>query len=73
MTVPLRAMNFDEEGKRISDPKLYGFFVKTKTIVPGVRGLRWQTYDMPPRMLLGMRAQLTAALELLDRQVTANI
>lgn len=65
-TVPLGELNFDVHGNRVTEPKLYGAFLKTRT--QNARGrMEWTAQDMPVHMLPGLIAQVAAALGYLQR------
>lgn len=69
MTVPFSALNFEPDGQRVSEPVLYGTFVKTRYSGGGYKGLRWESGAMPLHMLAGLREQLVAALAVVDREM----
>lgn len=68
MTVPPAALNFDDEGNRVENPKLYDTLVKVRT-AGGHKGIHWTTDRMPVHVLRGVREQLARALEYVDRQL----
>lgn len=68
MTVPLKAMNFDEDGNRVSEPVQYGTMVKVR-YAGGDRGIHWDKAPMPLHMLVGLRQQLEDALNYVDAQL----
>lgn len=70
MTVPPAALNFDEDGNRVDDPKAYDTFVKVR-YAGGNKGIRWTQDRMPLHMLRGLREQLAGALAHVDRQIAA--
>jgi hypothetical protein len=68
MTVPPGAMNFDESGNRVDEPKQYDTLLKVRT-TGGYAGIKWSTNRMPELMLRGLRAQLQGALAHVERQL----
>ena len=69
-TVRLHALNFDERGERVPEPVAYGTFLKTRAQNP-INGLmEWSMQPLPPHMLVGLKAQLEAALAYVDGQLT---
>jgi hypothetical protein len=68
MTVPLGALNFDEHGERVSEPKQYDTLVKVRT-AGGYKKIKWSSDRMPAHMLRGLREQLRGALAHVDRQL----
>jgi hypothetical protein len=63
MTVPLAALNFDENGNRVADPRQYGAFIKVRGFTVPRHFVKWSQSDMPEHMLRGMLAQLDQARE----------
>lgn len=61
MTVPPKALNFDEHGNRVEDPMVYGAFLKRR-FAGGNKGIHWQSCPLPGFMLVGLEAQLETAL-----------
>jgi len=68
MTVPLDALNFDERGERVLEPKQYDTLVKVRT-AGGYKRIKWSSNRMPIQMLRGLREQLIGALAHVDRQL----
>lgn len=68
MSVPPAALNFDEHGNRVAEPKLYDTLVKLRT-AGGYKKIRWTTDRMPGYMLRGLRVQLQRALEYVESQL----
>jgi hypothetical protein len=62
MTVPLAAMNFDEQGKRVLEPVQYATLVKLKDFAPISHKIQWSAAPMPAYMLVGLAVQLETAL-----------
>lgn len=73
MTVPLRALNFEEDGTRVAAPAVYGTFLKTRYSGGGYKGLRWEAVVLPKMMLCGLRAQLVTALAVVDAQLEGSV
>jgi len=61
MTVPPSALNLDDAGARLSDPKAYGAFVKTRGFAPVSHKITWSSAPAPRLILLGLAVQLKAA------------
>lgn len=68
MTVPLRALNFEEDGTRVAEPVVYGTFLKIRH-AGGYKKLRWESAALPESMLHGLREQLVTALAVVDDQL----
>ena len=66
----IAALNFGQDGSRIAEPVAYGTFLKTRAQNPRTGLMQWSTQPLPLHMLLGLKAQLEAALAHVDVQLT---
>jgi hypothetical protein len=69
-TVRLQALNIDQGGRRVFEPVVYGTFLKTRAQNPVTGLMQWTMQPLPPYLLLGLKAQLEAALAYVNAQLT---
>jgi hypothetical protein len=62
------ALNLDENGNRVEEPRQYGYFIKIRTMGGRAR-INWATHDMPLAVKRAVRKQLVSALDALDRDI----
>jgi len=70
MTVSPKAMNLDEDGNRVSDPVIYGSFLKTR-FAGGKAGIHWTSEPSPEHILRAIEEQLRIALDCVRRQLAS--
>jgi hypothetical protein len=68
----LYALNLDADGNRVSEPRRYGYFLKTRTMAGRAR-IEWRSGDMPLGMRRAVREQLVSALVALDANIAAEM
>jgi hypothetical protein len=66
--VHLYALNLDSQGRRATELRRYGYFLKTRTMAGRAR-IFWNSQDMPLSMLQAVREQLVSALADLDEHL----
>lgn len=54
----------------MAEPVVYGTFLKIRAQHPTTGLMQWSTQPLPLHMLMGLKAQLEAALAYVDAQLT---